>query len=131
MSLTYESACRIIKEHFKKQWDGATAFIYPNEIEDIGSPAYFGRMTIRPSSGQQVAVGGKQHRRTGTVIVQLFAEQGTGQDAIGALEEQAVQVFMDHGLPIYFFDVGADRIGSDGKGYFQSNINASFQFDTN
>lgn len=127
--MNYESACRIIKEHFESKWVDIVPMIYPNEVEDIGEVPYFGRMTIRPSSGQQVAVGGKQHRRTGTVIVQLFAEQGTGQDAMGALEEKAVQVFMNHGLDIYFFDIGADRIGPDGKGYFQSNVNASFQFD--
>jgi len=128
--MTYEQACRAIKEHFEAQWGGIIPMIYPNEIEDIGSPAHFGRMTIRPGSGRQVAVGGRQHRRTGVVIVQLFAEQGTGQDAIGALEETAVKVFTDYNVSdIYFFDVGADRVGPDGRGYYQSNVNASFQFD--
>lgn len=128
--MNYESACRAIKEHFESRWGEIIPIIYPNEIEDIGNPPYFGRMTIRPGSGRQVAVGGRQHRRIGVVIVQLFVEQDTGQDAIGALEEQAVRIFIDHVVPgIHFFDVGADRIGLDGRGYFQSNVNASFQFD--
>lgn len=128
--MTYEEACRKIKEHFEAEWGGITPMIYPNEVEDIGSPMYFGRMTIRPGSGRQAAVGGKQHRRTGVTIIQLFAEQGTGQDAIGALEEKAVKAFTDYTVSgIRFFDVGADRIGPDGRGYFQSNVNASFQFD--
>lgn len=128
--ITYEQACRQIKEHFETEWGDMIPMIYPNEIEDIGSPTYFGRMTIRPGSGQQVAVGGRQHRRTGVIILQLFAEQGTGQDALGSLEETAVKIFTDNMVPdIRFFDVGADRVGPDGKGYYQSNVNASFQFD--
>ena len=128
--MTYEQACRKIKEHFETEWGDIIPMIYPNEIEDIGSPEYFGRMTIRPGSGRQVAVGGRQHRRQGVIIVQVFAAQGKGQDALGALEEIATRIFTDHVLAnIRIFDAGADRIGSDGHGYFQSNINASFQFD--
>lgn len=130
MAYTYEQACRKIKQHFKDNWGDIIPIIYPNEPEDLGGVPYFGRLTIRPGSGRQVAVGGKQHRRIGTVIVQLFVEQGKGMDDIGALEEEATRIFTKYKIPgIYFFNVGADRVGQDGRGYYQSNVNASFQFD--
>jgi len=128
--MTYEQACRLIKEHFEARWQSLTPVIYPNETEDIGNPTHFARLTIRPGSGMQVAVGGRKHRRIGVIIVQLFAEQNTGQDAIGALEEKAVNVFTDYNVSeIHFYNVGADRIGLDGRGYYQSNVKTSFQFD--
>ena len=128
--MTYEEVCRKIREHFESQWPANVPMIYPNEIEDIGHPKYFGRLTIRPASGSQIAVGGLQHRRQGITIVQIFQAEGTGTDAIGALEEKATRIFSDFILAgIRFFDVGADRVGPDRHGYLQSNVNASFQFD--
>jgi len=128
--MTYEQACRMIKDHFESHWPQYIPMIYPNESEDLGFPDQFGRITIRPSSGRQVAVGGRKHRRRGMVMVQLFVLQGTGQDNIGAMEEMATQIFTDHLVPnIRFSDVGADRLGNDNYGYFQSNVNASFQYD--
>lgn len=128
--MTYEQVCRQIKELFESNWGNIIPIIYPNEIENIGDSNFFGRLTIRPGSGRQVAVGGNQHRRTGVIIIQLFIEQGTGQDAMGALEEKAVKIFTENILSgIFFFNAGADRIGPDGRGYYQSNVNVSFQFD--
>ena len=128
--MTYEQACRKIKEHFEALWTDAVPMIYPNEKEDLGDVKRFGRMTIRPASGRQVAVGGRKHRRQGLTTIQLFVAQGTGIHEVGAMEEMAARIFTDHIVPgIRFSHVGADRAGNDGYGYYQSNVNASFQFD--
>ena len=128
--LTYEQAGRRIEDHFKEKWNGVTPIVYPNRKEDLGEVPMFGRMTIKPSRGRQVAVGGRMHRRTGVIFIQLFVEQGTGQNTIGALEEKATRIFTDHAIPdIRLYDVGANRIGHDGRGYYQSNVTANFDYD--
>lgn len=130
--MNYETACRKIADLFEAQWNEATPVIYPNEVEDLGEVPQFARLTIRPSSGRMIAVGSRQHRRQGLVTVQIFVEQGTGQALMGALEEMATSIFEQANLSnITFFEAGADRVGYDGRGYYQSNVNASFQFDAN
>lgn len=129
--MTYEEATRKIKNLIGDQWSDVTTILWPNEIEDsLGDPDYYARVSILPSSGSQVAVGGNMHRREGVTIIQLFARQGYGLSALAALEEKAVQIFTENTLSgIRFYDEGADRIGVDGNGYYQSNVVAAFQFD--
>jgi uncharacterized protein YkuJ len=130
VSLTYERTRRAITEYFKEQWGDITPVIWPNEEKDIGNAQKFIRFNIMPSSGRQYAVGGRNFRREGLVLVQIFVLQGSGQYTLGALEEEATRIFEDAGLPgIKIFDAGADYVGLDGRGYFQSNVRASFNFD--
>jgi len=129
--MTYETACRQIKELFETEWGNTTTVLYPNEIEDIGNPDFFARLNILPGSGRVICVGGKNHQRVGSVIVQLFAKAGTGQDDLGFLEEKATLIFLQNNIDgIRFYNVGANRIGNDGNGYYQSNVNINFTFET-
>lgn len=125
--MTYEQAVNDIINLFKNNWS-ATQVIYPNEVEDIGTPDYFVRLTVRPVRARQVAVGAKKHRRLGVVTAQVFVKQDTGVSDLGALEEMATNIFQDLN-GIHFQNVGADRIGKDGYGYYQSNVNADFRWD--
>lgn len=130
MTLTYERMRRNISNHFKEKWDGITPAIYPNKEKDVGNAEQFVRLNILPSGGRQVAVGGRNFRREGIVVVQIFVLQGTGQGTLGALEEKATRIFEEARLPgIKIYEVGADYAGPDGRGYFQSNIKARFRFD--
>ena len=128
--MTYESVTRKIQQLVESQWSNVTPMGMPNEVETFSDPDYFGRLSILPVSGSQVAVGGKMHRRRGVVIIQLFARQGLGLSGLGSLEEKAVQIFTGYPIAgIEFQETGADRIGQDGKGYYQSNVSSAFNFD--
>src|SRR6056297_2426969 len=109
--MNYEEADRKIKYLIDSEWSSVTSIVWPNEIEDsLGDPDYFARVSIFPVSGRNVAIGPNCHRRRGVIMMQLFARQGTGTAALGALEEKAVRVFTDNAVShLRFFDAGADR----------------------
>lgn len=130
--LSYETAVRRIVDHFKEQWEAGIPVAYPNEREDFGDVEAFARLTVKPSNGRHAAMGARKHRRQGTIIIQVFVRENTGVSLLGALEEHAARAFLGNPVSdIRCFDIGANRIGSDGFGYYQSNVNIVFQYDTN
>jgi len=132
MAITYEQARRTIRGHFDGEWQGVVPTLYQNEPETVGDARYFARLSIRPASSRQIAVGPQKFRRRGVVFVQLFAAQSSGTDGLGALEEKAVSIFEGRTIDgITFRQVGSDDVGPDGRGYYQVNVTANFQYDTN
>jgi len=131
--MTFEQVQRKIIDHFKALWTLPAPVAFPNKREDFGDVDIFARVKISFTGGRHVAVGRLKHRRRGVVLVQIFVRQNTGVEDLAALEEIVTRMFTRHTLSgVRFFDVGpADRAGEDGYGYYQSNVNAAFTFDTN
>jgi len=132
MNVTYERVDREIRDAFEATWAGATPVIYDDTPESIGEAPYFARFMVRPSQGRQIAVGGRQYRRSGSVLIEIYTDVRQGTGPLAALEEMAVRAFEGRTLPcgVRMSDVGADRHGHDGRGYLHSTVSARFEYDT-
>lgn len=138
MASTYAEARDALNLLAKTAWDAATGgapLLYDNvDGERPAQPTTFGRVTVRFMSGQKASLGGtsggRLFRREGLLYVQIFTPHGRGPGPADAIAQALVAAIEDPGATgnIWFRDVGAQEIGSDG-GYWQVNVTARFQFD--
>lgn len=119
---------------FKAYWDTTT---YPAVYDDVPAPQTptpaWARATIRHALRRQSSLTGAfdtiKYESKGIVTVEVYAPLGDGAKLAYALAENVVHAYEDAHLDVWFRNVRAVEIGSDGA-FYQVNAIAEFNYDT-
>lgn len=124
----------LITSAWNTQVPGAPLFYTNQQTDRPDVPTLFGRMHMQFVDRAQITLGsvadGVRFRAAGTIFVQVFVPLGTGTDEYDAVCDALVVALENAGAAqnVWFRDVGMREIGSDGT-YYQTNVEAAFQFD--
>lgn len=104
---------------------------YGEDPGSASSGAVWGRFTVVWSTANQVDMAtNRRERNLGMVIVQLFSPVGRGTGALVRASDGFAQAFRTATLTGTVFRAPyAQRVGPDGRGWFQRNVVAPFQYD--
>jgi hypothetical protein len=140
MTSTLAEARDAISSLVTTTWTGAAAgapLLYDNldAQETPAGTALWGRLTVQFDEATRASLGndgGALFRRRGRLYVQVFIPHGKDVTPALSLADTLVRAIErpGHTGNVWFRDVGAEQIGSDGA-YWQINIRADFQFDIN
>lgn len=134
MASTYAEARNALTGLAYTTWNTATGsapLLYDNKgAERPKTPVLHGRVTIQHFGGALAALGGKRHRRTGRMYVQVFEPKGEGMSDLDTIANAMVEAFEDAGAVgnVWFRNVGAKQVGTDGV-YRQMNVEVDFTWD--
>lgn len=119
--------------------NGWTAtLIYDNDASAVpADTAIWARVTVRPGERTRSSVGAGLFRRTGLLIVQIFAPSGSGDGGALAFADQVAaevdEATIGSGTPssptIRFRAVSTRTLGADGMGWWQINVSAPWYTD--
>lgn len=142
MALDYVAAINAITAEFHTLWGGAsprTPVQWPNTGEappakthGATAPAAWVRPTIVNGEAWQADAGAtaKKWRRPGTLIVQVFTQEGRGDGTGNVLAQVVVDHFQALNLDGIQFQAGTIRLAGSRDGWFQVNASVPFWFDT-
>jgi len=127
----FDTAATTIRSEFATEftthdiaWENVT-FTPPN-----GEP--WVRLTIREGEASLPAFGGGSnvYRHPGTVIVQVFTPDGTGDGQAREIADSVADIFRGKRLSgVRFFDAPyINTVGTDGA-WFQINVTMPFEYD--
>lgn len=112
-----------------------TPLLYDNldAQEPPAGTALWGRLSIQFDEATRASLGndgGALFRRRGRLYVQVFIPHGKDVTPALSLADTLVRAIEKPGHVgnVWFRDVGAEQVGSDGA-YWQINVRAEFQFD--
>jgi len=120
----------LVKATWDAHADGAPLY-YDNQDEvRPETPDTFGRVTVRHFDGRQISIGPvSMKRRFGSLFVQMFTPQGTGQYDLRNLSDQMMFALEDANPAISrLTNVHVNELAGDGV-YYQINVVASFSYD--
>lgn len=134
--MNYKEADAAIKKYFAEQWNNATIVAYDDVKFTPPNGQTWVRVNIAFADGYQAstgAPGANKFRKEGIVTVSVFHPDGHA--GIEAMQTADLVMNVFEAKPriegILFKDVRAVNVGPDGSGWYQINIKAEFQFDTN
>ena len=138
MAATLAEARDAISMLVTSAWTGAVAgapLVYDNldAQEPPTGTALWGRLSVQFDEATRASLGndgGALFRRRGRLYVQIFIPHGKDVTPALSLADTLVRAIEKPGHVgnVWFRDVGAEQIGSDGA-YWQMNVHAEFQYD--
>ncbi|MGI4886101.1 MAG: phage tail terminator-like protein [Janthinobacterium lividum] len=134
MTISFEQATAIIRQHFNAQWASLTAIALDDVPFDIPNGQTWVRLSIQHAMGYQAttgAPGSNAFRREGLVTVQIFQPSNQGGYDARAKAEIATAIFQRPRVNgVLFHDVTLKEVGNTPDGWYHVNIKAQFEYDT-
>lgn len=122
-----------MRNFFNTAWGSTTSIAWDDVSFIPPSNATWVRCTIKHFDGYQASIGSygaNNQRRTGAVVIQIFAPQNKASEDARDKADLAITAFTNGSVDgILFLDVHAEEIGADSHGYYQINVIANFQYD--
>jgi len=124
-----------IYQDFVTGWGTTSALTFDNEKFSPPATANWVRLSVRHNASTQKslgAVGNRKFMRGGSVFVQCFTALDSGVSGADNLATVARNIFEGITLSpetVYFTDVVVREIGPTDDGYYQINVEASFDYD--
>ena len=129
--MNFTTAEAHLRAHFETEWDDATPILWPDVRAAIPNETWV-RFSMKNNEGAQKTIGASTNRfvRDGVVIIQIFQKENQGSTDARAKADLAADIFLANGLDGFRFSrVNAQDIGADGKGWYQWNVTAEYEYD--
>lgn len=111
------------------QWDNVKADPVGEDADGNALP--WARVTVRTLATSQETLGGvgsRKHQTEGQLVVQVFTPSGDGHTLADGIVEVLKAALRNQRVgDLWFFDVTAREIGTDGP-YFNQNVVAGFRY---
>lgn len=131
MNLTTATAA--IRSYFEAEWANEAKLVFDDQTYVPQGDTTFVRLNIRHSMGDQKtmgAPGNNRHQLEGGITVQIFTPQGDNLVAASPLADKAAGIFRGKSTQgIIFYEVFPREVGPDGRGFYQTHVNARFRYD--
>lgn len=127
------TATAAIRSYFEAEWGAECALVFDDQTYTPQAGTEFVRLSIRHSMGDQKtmgAPGSNRHQLEGGITVQVFTPQGDNLVRASALADKAAGILRGKSASgILFYQVFPREIGPDGRGFYQTHVNARFRYD--
>lgn len=125
-------AVAAIRAFFASGWGSLTPVLYDDEEKAIPESGTWVRLNIRHTLGDQTtmgAPGNNRHEQQGGITVQIFQPEGQASKDARAKLAAATAIFRGKTTQnIHFYQTTPREIGSDGRGYYQVNVDIRFRY---
>lgn len=137
-SMTFEEGLTELISYFSTTWNERTPVAYPDVKFNIPNPDpvlknTWVRMTPKFVAAPQKSIGNpgaNKHERSGLIVFQVFCPEGGAGLEAGKYAGQIVNMYLSKTVSgVKYFEPVRRDIGNDGKGWYQINVTANFEFE--
>jgi len=126
--MTYEELEQAVQVHFRDNVFSVPV-VYDNIAQDIDAKSLWSRLTIEPTTSENLGIGSKRTIKDGNIVLQVFAPIDSGTRASVRVVDEFLALFENTELDclVFFYEGEMIRIGDEGNGWYQLNAEVRFQ----
>ena len=123
--MDFQQAEELITEHFKAQWGDTTTIAWDDTKFTPTQGSEFVRLVVRYADGGNRslgAVGGRWFSYDGVLMIQVVTPKGKAAARNRELVRQALTIFEDANIGIWFRNGHPETVGEDDNGFYLTNV---------
>lgn len=132
--MSFATEANAIRSRFSTEWGATTSIAWPNVAFTPTTGTAWVRLSILPSGADQAEIGvagSRTFRHDGTVLIEVFVPENSGDGQARTYAEQAAAIF--RGVTAGGVRYGAPHTvtnGNDGAGWFVVSVWCPYMRDT-